>query len=109
MDNEFDLNPKTLQPPTRQITHDRDAVFRLHLANQRTFLSYLRTALTFFVAGVSFIKFFDSLLIEILGWVFVPLGIITTVIGIYRYNRIRVRLRQTRENLYGGMKNIPPV
>lgn len=109
MEKDFDLNPKTLELPSRQITHDRDAVFRLHLANQRTFLAYLRTALTFFVGGVSFIKFFDEVLIEILGWAFVPLGIVTTIIGVYRYNRIRVRLAQIRENLYGGMKDIPPV
>jgi len=63
------------------------ASFRTILANERTVLSYMRTALTFFVAGVTFVHFFDSLVIEIVGWVFIPLGLITVVLGAYRYNR----------------------
>lgn len=74
------------------ITHDRDAIHRTILANQRTFLSYLRTALTFFVAGIGFLKFFDTLILEIVGWVFIPIGITTFVVGIIRYNKLRVRL-----------------
>jgi putative membrane protein len=63
------------------------ASFRTTLANERTVLSYLRTSLTFFVAGVTFVHFFDTLIIEIIGWAFIPLGLITVVLGIYRYNR----------------------
>lgn len=107
MNDEFDINPPTLKPPVQQITHDRDAVVRLHLANQRTVLSYLRTALTFFVAGVSFIKFFDSLIVEILGWIFIPIGLATVAIGLYRYNVIRKKMLHVRRSLYGG--NPPPM
>ncbi len=74
------------------ITHDRDAIHRMILANQRTFLSYLRTALTFFVAGITFVKFFQELIVELIGWVFIPLGLATFVVGIYRYNQLRVRI-----------------
>jgi putative membrane protein len=84
----------------RGLAHDRDGLFRVTLANQRTFLAYLRTALTMFVAGVTFIKFFDSLLLEIIGWAFVPLAIATQAIGIYRYNSLRVRMKKTRRTLY---------
>jgi putative membrane protein len=63
------------------------ASFRTTLANERTVLSYLRTSLTFFVAGVTFVHFFDIMIIEIIGWAFIPLGLITVVLGIYRYNR----------------------
>lgn len=62
------------------------------LANQRTFLSYLRTALTFFVAGITFVKFFQEFIVELIGWVFIPLGLATFVVGIYRYNQLRVRV-----------------
>ena len=41
------------------------ATDRTKLSNQNTFLAYIRTALTLFVAGVSFVRFFDSLMIEI--------------------------------------------
>jgi len=74
------------------ITHDRDAIHRTILANQRTFLSYLRTALTFFVAGISFVKFFEYVIVEVIGWIFIPIGVITFVVGLYRYNKLRVRL-----------------
>lgn len=74
--------------------NDKDALVRTTLANQRTFLAYLRTALTFFVAGVSFIQFFDSLIVEIVGWVFVPLGVATFVVGVWRYNKLRVRMKR---------------
>lgn len=74
------------------ITHDRDAIHRMILANQRTFLSYLRTALTFFVAGISFVKFFQEFIIEIIGWVFIPLGLATFIVGVFRYNHLRVRI-----------------
>jgi len=107
-DEDFDYNPKTLKPPYEQIIHDRDALVRLHLANQRTVLSYMRTALTLFVAGVSFIQFFDSLILEIVGWAFVPMGLSTMAIGIYRYNVVRRRMRHFRSKLYGGQgHNLP--
>jgi putative membrane protein len=73
---------------------DKDALVRTTLANQRTFLAYLRTALTFFVAGLTFIRFFDSLIIEIIGWIFVPLGIATFLVGVWRYNELRVRMKR---------------
>ncbi|MEW5923294.1 MAG: DUF202 domain-containing protein [Candidatus Zixiibacteriota bacterium] len=58
---------------------------RTILANERTVLAYIRTSLTLFVAGITFIRFFDNLIVEIIGWVFLPIGIINLVIGIYRY------------------------
>jgi len=74
------------------ISHDRDAIHRTILANQRTFLSYLRTALTFFVAGISFVKFFDHPVVIWIGYAFVPIGLATFIVGIVRYNALRVRV-----------------
>ncbi len=71
---------------------DHLADHRTILANERTFLAYLRTALTLFVAGVSFIMFFDSLIVEVVGWIFLPIGFVTLLLGIARY-------RKTREDL----------
>lgn len=75
-------------------TTDKLASFRTILANERTVLSYMRTALTLFVAGVTFVHFFDSRVIEIIGWVFMPLGIVTVALGIYRYNREKHLIQQ---------------
>ena len=68
------------------------ATARTKLSNQNTFLAYIRTALTLFVAGVSFVRFFDSLLIEIIGWTFLPIGIATFLVGSLRYHRLRKAL-----------------
>ncbi len=70
------------------------ASFRTILANERTVLSYMRTALTFFVVGVTFVHFFDNVIIVIIGWIFIPLGIVTVVTGIFRYNREKDLIHQ---------------
>jgi putative membrane protein len=83
------------------ILRDVLAADRTQLANERTLLSYLRTALTLFIAGVSFIRFFDSLLIEIIGWLFIPLGTWVSWIGTVRFRRMKQPLNsllRTAEN-----------
>lgn len=75
------------------ILRDFLAIDRTVLANQNTFLAYLRTALTLFVAGLTFIRFFDHSVVVIIGWIFVPLGIITFAVGLLRYNRLRKVLK----------------
>lgn len=74
------------------ILRDYLAIDRTILANQNTFLAYIRTALTLFVAGITFIRFFDQVVVEIVGWVFIPIGLATFVIGLIRYNKKRVVL-----------------
>jgi putative membrane protein len=66
---------------------DRLATDRTILANERTFLAYVRTALSLIVAGVFSIKFFDSVVLEVIGWMFIVAGAATCVIGVRRYRR----------------------
>lgn len=73
--------------------NDQLAAARSILANERTFLSYQRTALTLAVAGFSFIKFFDHQLLSILGWFFLPSALITVILGIVRYVKMRDLIR----------------
>jgi putative membrane protein len=70
------------------------AADRTKLSNQNTFLAYIRTALTLFVAGVSFIQFFGNLIYEIIGFAFIPVGLVTFFVGFIRYNRLRTALRK---------------
>jgi putative membrane protein len=76
------------------ILRDHLAIDRTILANERTLLAYIRTALAVFVTGVSFIQFFESILMVILGWVFVPIGVITLVIGFWRYKKVSNRFKR---------------
>ena len=65
---------KIQQPPAKydpKNIRDQLAADRTILANERTLLAYLRVALTLFVAGVSFIKFFESRILMILGAAFI--------------------------------------
>ena len=82
--------------PGELILRDHLAVDRTALANERTFLAYARTALTLFLAGVTFIKFFDTPALTILGWAFLPLGVGTFAFGLYRFRSLSVRIKKTR-------------
>ena len=81
--------------PSRLTLRDYLAVDRTILANQNTFLAYIRTALTLFVVGLTFVKFFDQPVIAIIGWAFVPIGVVTFVVGFLRYNKLRVSLNRS--------------
>jgi putative membrane protein len=93
---------------------DRSALLRDHLAadrtiqaNERTLLAYVRTALTMFVAGVSFIRFFGHDVYKILGVAFVPLSIIILLIGVWRYRHTaKVLAALARAN---GLLLHPPI
>ncbi|NQU75787.1 MAG: DUF202 domain-containing protein [Planctomycetes bacterium] len=76
------------------------AVDRTSLANQRTFLAYVRTTITLFGAGVTFIKFFDSIrAVAIFGWLLLPLAAITLAVGIFHFIMTRIRIGKcTRAN-----------
>lgn len=74
------------------ILRDLLAADRTHLANERTLLAYLRTALTLFIGGVSFIQFFSTLLVKLIGWSFIPLSIIFVVLGFQRFYKMKLPL-----------------
>jgi putative membrane protein len=72
------------------LIRDKLAAHRNLLAAERTLLAYIRTALGFGAVGFTMLKFFgDTLIFQILGWVFLPLGAAITVVGILRYLQSR--------------------
>jgi len=80
--------PYAKDEPGQLILRDHLAIDRTVLANERTFLAYIRTALTLFVVGASLIKFFDSLPATVVGWVFIPIGLAVFAFGISRYRHV---------------------
>ncbi len=70
------------------------AIERTKLANERTFLSYFRTAFVFLATGATFLKieYFSNL--YWLGWVFVALFPITMLFGLIRYLKIKKEIMQ---------------
>jgi putative membrane protein len=76
------------------ILRDHLAAERTVLANERTALAYLRTMLTFLIGGATFIQFFDSLAIKLLGWVFIPTALVLGVYGMVKYAQVKRLLAQ---------------
>ena len=82
-------NPYAQFPKDKMILRDYLATDRTILANERTFLAYIRTALAIFAVGASLILFFDYILAQIIGWIFVPAGFVTFIIGLLRYRKMK--------------------
>ena len=59
------------------------------LANDRTLLAFLRTALMLFATGVTFIMFFDDDILTLgLGWAFVALTPALLAFGVFRHRQV---------------------
>lgn len=78
------------------ILRDHLAIDRTILANERTLLAYLRLALTLFVAGLTFIKFFYSLWADIIGVLCLPIGGFAILIGVSRYKKMAKLINSAR-------------
>ncbi|HVL54267.1 MAG TPA: DUF202 domain-containing protein [Vitreimonas sp.] len=82
----------TRQPPT-----DPDSRARTHLANERTFLAWLRTGVTLIALGLAAAEFLthdtDGLpLVRLLATGLIATGILTVVLGVARYREGRARI-----------------
>lgn len=68
------------------ILRDHLALDRTRLANERTLLAYLRTALMLMVAGATAERVMGgSPAIVITGWLFIGLGGLVAVLGTWRF------------------------
>lgn len=74
------------------ILRDFLALDRTILANERTLLSYTRTAMAFVITGVTFIKFFGSPTMTVVGWLCIPVGVAILAWGVIRYRKIHERI-----------------
>lgn len=72
------------------LIRDIMAIERTIMANERTFLSFWRTALTMFIAGLTFLQFFRGTVFQIIGWIFIPTGILVFCWGC----RLRARMNR---------------
>lgn len=87
------------------LLRDELAIDRTILANERTALSYFRSALTLVIAGVTFLHFFDTGFMRLLGLIFIPSGILTGTLGIIRFRAMRKSILAIRGSL---AKTTPP-
>lgn len=71
---------------------DHLAIDRTTLANERTLLGYVRTALALTVVGASALRFFESTAHIALGWGFMGVGLLTALIGLGRFWQMKRRI-----------------
>lgn len=71
------------------LIQDRFAMENTSLSNERTLLMYIRTALSFLVAGVALIHFFTESWLVAAGWIFLPVGCAFAAFGVGRFRYVR--------------------
>jgi putative membrane protein len=83
-----DISDSTRRDPVSLLT-----IGRTIMANERTLLAFLRTFMTFFIAGIGLIKYSDHPVFDTLGWIFIVLAGIFFIWGVHRYRHVRKVLR----------------
>jgi putative membrane protein len=71
------------------ILRDELAIDRTSLANERTLLAYLRSAVSLVIAGMTIMHFSSVGWFWAVGLACLPLGVIVGVIGVARYVTMR--------------------
>ncbi len=84
--------------PENMIVRDHLALDRTILANERTFLAYLRTAVGFAAGGITLLKVFDSLCWQVSGWAAIIAALLTLIFGFGRTGKMKRILEKIRQN-----------
>lgn len=85
------------------ILRDLLALDRTDLANERTLLTYLRTALMSLISAVTLIKLFpENTAMVILGYALLPLALAVGVVGGLRFRGVRGRIGKARTRAPAG-------
>lgn len=74
--------------PEELILRDHLAIDRTILSNESTILAYIRTSLALVAAGAALIHFFTENWIRVIGGLFLILGLVIMVIGVFRYKKM---------------------
>ena len=74
------------------ILRDHLALLRTRLANERTLMSYIRSALYLLLGGIALLKLKDYQELRLVGYLALVLCIALLVIGSYRFVRLRKHL-----------------
>ena len=74
------------------ILRDYLALERTKLANERTLLAYIRSALYLLIGGIALIQLENFESIQILGYISLGLTVCFMIIGVYRYRKLLKRL-----------------
>ena len=90
----------------QMILRDYLAVDRTMMANETSFMSYVRTALTLIAAGATLIKFFTEPTMQALGWGFIIIGGWLAFSGYNRFHKTDVILHKVKGETMGRAKKL---
>jgi len=79
------------------IVRDELAISRTVLANERTLLAYLRSGVALLIAGISIIHFAQQAWFYGVGIACLPAAAVTIIIGVQRYKKMNVSIKQHKE------------
>ncbi|WP_334129097.1 DUF202 domain-containing protein [Sneathiella sp.] len=65
------------------------SVHRTELANRRTLLAYIKTAIALTAGAVALLKFSAETYLHFIGWCLLPLSLLALLIGLIDYHRVR--------------------
>lgn len=75
------------------------AIERTKLANETTFLAYIRTGLYFLVAGSTLGQIIGTDFWKIVGTPLIVIGLLVMILGFIRYLRLRSAIDNSRKNV----------
>lgn len=76
------------------ILRDYLALERTRLANERTLFSYIRTSLYLLLGGIALFQITGFERIKWLGYVSLALSVIILIIGIFKFNQLKYKLKK---------------
>lgn len=79
------------------ILRDHLALQRTKLANERTVLTYVRTALYLIIAGVAFLGMSDFESMRYVGYICLALSVMLLIFGFIRYGQLKRQLNKIYE------------
>lgn len=80
----------------QMILRDYLAVDRTMMANETSFMSYIRTSLTLIAGGATLIKFFSEPTMQALGWAFIIIGGWLAIHGYGRFRQVDIILHKVK-------------
>ncbi len=78
------------------ILRDHLAIDRTILANESTFLAYIRTSLAVTAAGATLIHFFTEFYIQVIGFSLIVLGILIFLWGYRRFKNMEKDIKRIK-------------
>lgn len=101
-------NPYERFGQTELILRDELAIDRTILANERTFLAYLRSAVALFIAGVSIIHFSSERWFMLVGFLCLPAAILAAAVGLMRFRKMGKAISVVRAGFNVEIADLKP-